>query len=417
MVITKILWSVTAVFLIFCGLKFSLKYHFRQLDIKEMIKSLKTRSNSLITPIESLTMSLSSRIGVGSIAGIAIAIKLGGVGSIFWIWVITLITSILTYLESIYGSLYQVKSKKLYYGGPHYYLSKGLKLKKMAKLYALLIVLSYGIGFLSIQSNTINTAISLMYPNNELLMGIIITLLSGYFIFSNTKNKTTISKYLVPLMSGLYLILGIYVIIKDPKRTVDTIFLIIKEGLNFKALTSGLITTIIVGIQRGIFATEAGMGTSAIASGMTRNDPTRQGFLQVFGIYFTSFVICTITAIIILTSNYTLFINNSINGIETAHLAFNFHFGLFGEYFLLFFIILFAFSTIISGYYFGENSFKYLFKGKKKLVIFRLIVIMAILISSVIKATAIWNFIDILVAFICLINIYAIYKLETQKEK
>jgi len=414
--LNSFLWAVATVMILGSGLFFSIKLKFVQLNFKEMFKSFKEKKKDKegVSALESLAMSLGGRIGVGSLAGVALSIYIGGEGSIFWMWITSLIASSNAFSESVLGVIFHEKdSEKIYKGGPSYYIRKGLNSKKLASLYALLIIISYIIGFLGIQSNTIVKSINSITPVNPYLIIIIIALASSFVIIKGVKKIATFSSIIVPIMGILYIIFGIYVLLVNINLFPTIIMNIIKSAFNFKSFLGGFLSTFIIGLQRGIFSNEAGLGTSAIASSTTNNHPVKQGFVQVFGIHITTLVICTITAFIILTSNYQSLTFIDINGIEITQNAFSYHLGDFGSIFLSIIVSLFAFSTIISGYYYGESSLKFLFKhlSNTKLLIFKIISIIIISIGGLVTATSLWNLVDIFVALLAIINIYAILHL------
>ena len=410
--INKLLWAITTSVILILGSYFSIKLKFPQLRLNEILKSIKIKSSNKITVFDSLMMSLSSRIGIGSIAGIALAIKYGGIGSIFWIWIITIIVSSISYLESFYGSKFKTREKnETYVGGPHHYLKKVVNNNKLAITYALLIVISYGIGFITIQTNTVSVVANISINMNRHLINIIILLTAIYCLFSNNKKKSDMVSKIVPIMTILYLSLGIWVIITNKNMILKIIKNIFIQAFNPISIKGGFIYSLIVGMQRAIFSTEVAIGTSAISSAMTKTNDSNVGYVQILGNYITTFIICTTTALIILSSNFNDYISSSSNGIELAYHAFNYHFGSIGKIFILIFIILFAYSTIISGFYYGESSLEFITKNKVIKTIYKLMVIIFIFISTYVDASKIWNLIDISVAILCLINLYAIIKI------
>lgn len=410
--INRILWLLTTVVIIFSSIYFSFKLKFPQLKLKKILKSLKMKSDNNIRVIDTLMMSLSSRIGVGSIAGIALAIKYGGLGSIFWIWIITILISSISYLESFYGNKYKTEEENgNCIGGPHHYIEKVLNKRKLALVYAFIIVIAYGIGFITIQTNTISTVTRISTNLNIHLINGMIIATSIYCLYSNSTKKTKLISKIVPIMTLLYLGLGMFITISDLSLIIDMLKNILIEAINPESIAGGVIYSLIIGMQRAIFSTEVSIGTSAIASSTTQSDSRNQGYVEILGNYITTFLICTTTAIIILSSDFTNYINNSSNGIELAYYAFRYHFGNLGEIFILLFIILFAYSTILSGFYYGESSLKFMTKSKIINNLYKIIVIIFIMISTYISATDIWTLIDISVAILSLINLYSLIKI------
>lgn len=408
----SIIWAIATVLIILSGIYFSIKYKFIQFRLIKMIKSLFSKSSEGNSSFEALSLSLSAKLGVGSLSGIALAIYIGGPGTIFWMWLCTLICVINTYVESVLGIKYQEKHKKDLIGGPSFYIKKGLGNSKLAMLYSILIILSYTGLFLTIQSNTIVSSIVYEFNISSIYPLLFITITSLIVIFMGNKIIAKVSSILVPIMGIIYIFISFYVIIKNISTLPNIITNIFKLSLNFKSISSSLFV-IIIGIQRGMFASESGLGTSAISSASCKNDPSKQGLCEVFGVYFTVFIICTMTAILILLSDYSNINFGNINGIELTMYAFKYHLGKFGSYLLTTITILFAYSTIISGYVFGEVNLKALFNkvNKKILLIFKIIVILLIIIGGVMNPSILWNLVDVMVAFLLIINIYSMLKL------
>lgn len=412
-ILDSILWAIATIFIVFSGIYYTYKLKFVQFRFKDMFKNLfKNNNKNGITPFESLMMVLGGRIGVGSIAGIALAIYLGGVGSIFWIWIIGFLSAPSAFAETVLGVKYQIDDEELY-GGPSYYLLKGLNKKFLSRIYSYIIIFSYIGGFLSIQSNTITTSITQYLDVQPILIGLILGIISFGIIMGGIRNISSVSKYLVPTMTLIYVLASLIIIIINIEMLPNIFKIIFISAFNFKSFGFGVLGSMIVGIQRGIFSNEAGLGTGAIAaSSVKTNYPAQCGFVQMIGIYVTTFLICTSTAIVILTADIGSI--EVINGIELTQSAFINHLGNFGNLVVIISIILFAFSTVLSGYYDGEASLKCLFPkiGHKTILVLKIVTLAVIIIGSVVKANLLWNIVNILTALLAIINIYAILKLR-----
>lgn len=416
-ILTDILWSAAIVFLLGGGLYFSIKLGFPQLKLKSLFKGFKGDHKSSVSPFKSLTMSLAARVGVGSLAGIALAIYIGGPGTIFWIWVTGIITSINTFCESYMGAKYQEKDGDAYKGGPSFYIAKGLKNKKLAAIYSVLIIIAYIVGFMTIQANTITTSIHEYYHIKPIVIGIILAVISFLSIMKGLDRIVNITSKLVPIMGIGYIILSLLIIIMNLEKIPSVLLEIITNAFNTKAISGGIISTFIIGIQRGVFSTEAGLGTGAIASSCSHSpNKIGLGLIQILGIYFTVFIVCTSTALIVLTSDYTNLSFENMNGIELTQHALNYHLGKTGIVVLMLSLISLAYSTIVAGYYYGESSLKYLVKNvtKTHINILKIITVLLLIIGSVTSPTLLWNIVDILVAVLSIINMYALLKLRKE---
>lgn len=426
-VISKILWAVSTALILLVGLFFTYKFNFVQFHFKKILNScFMGKKTDGISPLSSLMMVLAGRIGVGSIAGVALAIYIGGAGSILWMWFISLITASCTFLETVLGNKYKEKDYgNIYKGGPAYYIKNGLNNYKLGWIYSFFIIISYIGAFLSIQSNTITRSINDIVYVPNIVVAIAICLFTGIIILGGIKKISSVTNKLVPLMIVLYSLTAIYITFKNINILGHIMYMIISTAFNFKPFLTGFLSSFIVGVQRGIFASEAGLGTGSIASSTTSdNNAIKNGYLQILGIYITSFIICTSTAFIILASDYTNLNLNDINGIEITLYAFNYHLGSVGRYIVFISIILFSFSTILTGYYYAESSIKYM-KNKISnniILILKITTIIMLFIGSLLSAHILWKLVDIFVAILIIINSISLFllsdkiKYEMQKD-
>lgn len=399
------LWYVTSVFILYSGIKYSFKYSFIQFRFSKFIDAIKSKSKNDISPLSSLCMSLAAKIGVGSLSGVAIALYFGGVGAIFWMCIISLLVSINTYVECLMGIKYREKEKNRYIGGPSFYIRKCLNNRVLSIIYSILIIITYSGLFLSIQSNTIVNVVSGFGVDINLIVIFLVSIIF-LIIINGSNNIFSINSILVPIMIIFYLGLGIYVIINS-NNLLDIFSLMIREAFNYKSI----ISVFLIGMQRAIFISESGIGTSAISSSVCDNDSSKQGILEVLGIYITTFLVCFITFLIIITSDYNMIDFGDINGIEIVMHAFNYHFGYLGKILLSIITILFAISTIISGYFFGENNVRLFTNNKRFINVFKIIVLFVIGISGYISPLILWNLTDFFIAMLAIINISSIIRI------
>ena len=413
------LWIFISVLIIYTGLYFTLKLKGINFNIIKMIKELlkKEDNNTTISAFKTLTLSLAGRIGVGSISGITLAIFIGGPGTIFWIWFISIISAPIAYVETYLSIKYKEKDKNNNsIGGPPYYIKKALKNKRLASLYGIVIIITYIFGFISIQSNTITKSITSISDISPLLIGIILSIITLSIIFGGIHKIVNATSKIVPIMSLLYIGISLYITITNLNLIPNILKNIFINAFNFKSFTSSFLPIMILGVQRGIFSNEAGTGTCAIAASTgDSNNPISGGYIQMLGIYITSLLICTSTATIILTSNYKILNIQDINGIEIAMHSLKYHLGNIGVILLTILILLFAFSTILTGYYYGESCLKFFNKSSKKsTIILKLVTILIILIGSFISSTVMWKITDLLIGVLIIINIYSLIKLQKE---
>ena len=397
--ISSYLWAFTTFLLIITCIFFLFYFNFTSIKLLKNVKSLNKES------LKILNISLAGKIGVGSISGIAFSIIVGGKGTIIWIWLSTFLLSIITYLETKVGVVY----RNNYIGGSFIYIKNVLNKKILSTIYILLLIFTFLFSFVLIQSNTIIVSISNTFFLNKKL--ILMLLIIGIFfsIRNGIKRISSIVSVLVPIMSALYIVIGIIVIINNYYKLPTIIIDIIKDSISYKSLLS---IPFIIGFQRAVFSNESGMGTTSLVVALSKNnDYEKEYFFQAIGLFFISLVICTISALIVLTSDYEILNINNINGIEIINYAFNYHFGNYGSFISSIIISLFAFSTIITSYYYGSISIKYLFNNKKNTII-EIIVIIILVLSAFISPVDIWAIVDISTALLTIINIYSLIKIR-----
>ncbi|MCM1370429.1 MAG: alanine:cation symporter family protein [Clostridium sp.] len=411
--IIKTIWFIATILILISSIYFTFKLKGIQFRFKDMFKSLKKNKEvDGISNFQVLMISLAGRMGVGSIAGVSLAIYMGGIGSIFWLVATVFLCSTNTFCEIILGGIYKEHDeKKQYKGGPSYYIKNGLNNKKLGALYAILIIIGYIIFFVGIQSNTISKS---LVGVNPVLLGIILSVITFLIIYGGLSKIARFSSFIVPFMTIIYIIASLVVFFQNISDIPSILLNVVREAFNFKPFFSGFLSGFLIGIQRGIFSNEAGIGTSSIVStSSTSNNLIKQGYIQMLGIYITTFIICISTAIIVLTSDYLTVNGFDINGIELTKHAFIYHFGSFGNIILTVSIILFSFSTVTTAYYYGESCLKYFGNVNKfKILILKIITCIIVFMGCIISSSFLWGFVDIIVAFLIIINTYAILRLK-----
>lgn len=340
-------------------------------------------------------MTLSEKIGVGSLSGVALALYFGGPGSILYILIFTLIASVLSYTETHLAITHKSPNSH----GPTSYIQKNST--RLSSLYSLLLIVAYSGLFLAVQANTITKVL----PLSPQITSIILTISVLILISKSLKTITRLSSYLMPLMILAYFLVSIYILITNLPLIPKVLNKIISSALTPKAGLSSLIYIIIYSLQRTIFMTEVGIGTTAISASLAPENPHKQGLSSIFTIYLTVFIVCLSTALIILTSPYETLPLTNPNGIEITLFAFTYHLGTFGSIFLTITIIMFAYTTIISLSIFGELNLHYLSKK-----IFKIIILIITFISCFINPSFLWNITDLLVALLIIINITSMLK-------
>ena len=411
-----ILWSyVLVVMLIALGLWFSLRTGFVQLRMfREMIRLLKEGvshdgGHAHISSFQAFCISTASRVGVGNIAGIAIAIMTGGPGAIFWMWVIAVIGAASGFTESTLAQIYKVRDGKTFgfRGGPAYYIRNCLGSSKAAALFAVLISVTFGLCFNSVQSNTIAISLNTTFGVDRAVAGAFITVLSAVVIFGGLRRIAHLSSWLVPIMASLYLLLALIIVIMNITYIPGMIAAIVSQAFSPDAAVGGIGAAILTGAKRGLFSNEAGMGSvpNAAATAFVSH-PVKQGLVQALGVFVDTLLVCTASACIVLL--FDGYADSGKTGIELVQLALSQHLGSFSGILLSVMVFMFAFSSIAGNYYYGESNIQFFSTKPVYLLGFRILVVAMVAFGSVAELPFVWNLADLFMALMAIVNLIAI---------
>ncbi|BBH23438.1 sodium:alanine symporter [Paenibacillus baekrokdamisoli] len=416
-VTSDFLWSkLLIVLLLICGFYFTFRSKFVQIGmLKEMFVVLKesnVRSKDSISPFQAFCISMAARVGTGNITGIAIAIGLGGPGAVFWMWVIAIIGSASSFIESTLAQVYKVKDKTGFRGGPAYYMALGLNKRWMGVLFAVLITLSFGLVFNAVQSNTITLAFENSFGTNRLMLGLVMTAAFAGIIFGGIKRIAKMSEYIVVTMAVLYICVALFIVLANITKMPEVLELIVKSAFGFEQFAGGTFGAIILqGVKRGLFSNEAGMGSAPNAAATaTTSHPVKQGLIQAFGVLTDTLVICSSTAFIILLSN--AYKQPGLDGIQLTQAALSDHIGSWASGSLAIMVFLFAFSTLIGNYFYGETNIEFLKSKKSVLLFYRCSVLAMVVFGSVAKVQLVWDLADLFMGFMVVVNLVAILLLS-----
>lgn len=420
LLVNDFIWTyILIAMLIAIGFFFTFKTKFVQFtNIKEMFKLLgegsssKDKSKGEVSSFQAFCIGTASRVGTGNLAGVASAIAIGGPGAVFWMWLIALIGSASAFIESTLAQIYKVKDGDSFRGGPAYYMEKGLKKKWMGVTFSVLIIMCFGFAFNSVQSNTIATAFNSTFNANKLIIGIILTVLTLIIIFGGVNRIAKISSILVPIMAVAYIVIALFIIIINFKEIPSLFQTIFESAFGIKQVVGGGIgAALLQGIKRGLFSNEAGMGSAPNAAATaTVSHPVKQGLIQTLGVFTDTLIICTSTAFIILLSGAPL--DGSVKGIELTQMALVSQVGPWGGTFISICILLFAFSSIIGNYYYGETNIQFISNNKLFLYGYRILVAAMVLFGSVASMDLVWNIADVFMGLMAILNLIAIVLLS-----
>ncbi|WP_422659676.1 alanine/glycine:cation symporter family protein [Paenibacillus sp. EC2-1] len=413
--INDFIWSkLLIVMLIGGGLYFTFRTRFMQFRLfPEMLRVIKESKDSepgSISPFQAFAISMAARVGTGNITGVALAISLGGPGSVFWMWIIAIIGSASSFIESTLAQIYKIKDHKTggFRGGPAYYMQLGLNKRWMGALFAVLITLSFGLVFNAVQSNTITIAFENSFGVNRFTLGIIMAVIFAAIIFGGVKRIAKWSELIVVVLAVIYVGTALFIVLINITKLPDVLALIVKSAFGFEQAFGGAVGAALMnGIKRGLFSNEAGMGSAPNAAATaTTSHPAKQGLIQSLGVLIDTLVICTSTAFIILfTGAYK---QTGLDGIELTQAALGMQLGPWASDFLAIMIFLFAFSTLLGNYYYGETNIEFLNSKRIWVWIYRACVLGMVIFGSVTSVQLVWNMADLFMGLMAIVNLIAI---------
>ena len=428
MIITEIndfLWTyILIAVLVGCGLWFTWRTRFVQFRmLKEMIRllgdsSVKHPGHKHISSFQAFAVSVATRVGTGNLAGVATAIAIGGPGAVFWMWIIALIGSATAFVESTLAQLFKLRHKDSFIGGPAYYIQKGMHNRWMSALFAILITITFGLSYNSIQSNTICQAMNEAFGWNQVLTGIVLVMMSLTIVFGGIQRIAKVSSVIVPVMAIGYFILAFVIVLMNIHLMPHVFKVIISNAFGLEQITGGgLGATMMNGIKRGLFSNEAGEGSAPnVAATASVSHPVKQGLIQALGVFTDTLLVCSCTAFIILISG--LYAHPELNGIALTQSALQSEIGSSGPIFIAIAIFLFAFSSIIGNYYYGEANIRFLFgrkeennNGKLKSILFIYRLCsggVLVMFGALASLEIVWNLGDLCMALLTACNLIAI---------
>ncbi|MBR2565323.1 MAG: alanine:cation symporter family protein [Paenibacillus sp.] len=416
-VFNDFLWSkLLIILLVVCGVYFTTKTRFMQFrmigDMVKVLKEKRSKEPGKISPFQAFCISMAARVGTGNITGIAIAIAIGGPGAIFWMWVIAIIGSASSFVESTLAQIYKIKDKGGFRGGPAYYMERGLGKRWMGILFAILITLSFGLVFNAVQSNTITVAFQNSFGTDRLTVGIIMAVVFAGIIMGGVKRIAKASEYIVVVLAVLYIGVAAFIMLVNITELPGIIALIVKNAFGIEQAAGGTLGAALMnGVKRGLFSNEAGMGSAPNAAATAdTSHPVKQGLIQAFGVLTDTLIICTSTAMIILLSG--VYQGSDLGGIELTQAALSVHIGPWASGFLAIMVFLFAFSTLIGNYYYGETNIEFIKSNKIWLWIYRVAVISMVLFGAVAKVQLVWDLADLFMGLMVVVNLIAILMLS-----
>lgn len=419
--VNEIVWNpALVVLLLAAGLFFSIRTRFVQVRrFGLMLRSLfgkKSGGHGGISSFEAFCIALSGRVGTGNIVGVATAIAFGGPGAVFWMWVVAFLGASTAFVESTLSQIYKFSHSSGYRGGPFSFIEAGLGKRVLGVIFAVITVLSCGLFLTTVQSNGVSMAMSNAFPVPPLTTGIVLAVILGVVVIGGVKRIAKVASVITPVMAFGYIVMSLVVVAFHIQDVPAVLGSIVTNAFGINPVCGGIIgSTIAMGVKRGIFSNEAGQGTGAIVSAAADVDhPARQGLAQAFSVYVDTLLVCTATALMILTSGTYNIIDSATGEMLLANApelgnnyaaftqsAVDTVFAGFGSRFVSIAMVFFAFSTIMAYYFYAETGILYLFHGKstrrEKLVVrlFQALMIGAVVFGAVREADLVWTLGDI----------------------
>ena len=430
--VNAIVWNpALVVLLIAAGLYFSFRTRFVQVRrFGLMLRSLfsKGQDGKGISSFEAFCIALSGRVGTGNIVGVATAIAFGGPGAVFWMWVVAFFGASTAFVESTLAQSYKFSHHSGYRGGPFSFIEHGLKARWLGIAFAVITLLACGVFLPTVQANGVASAVKNSFPVAPLVSGIVLAVLLGLVVFGGVKRIAKVASVITPFMAFGYIIMAL-VVVGFHIHDVPAVFkAIITNAFGINPVCGGILgSTIAMGVKRGIFSNEAGQGTGAIVSAATDvPHPAQQGLAQAFSVYVDTLLVCTATALMILTSGTYNILDGSgqllyagapelaNNYVNYTQSAVDSVFAGFGSQFVSVAMVFFAFSTIMAYYFYAETSIIYLFKGgegrseKVAIRVLQTLMLAAVVFGAVREADMIWQLGDIGVGLMAWVTVVAI---------
>lgn len=402
------------------GIYFTVRTRFVQLRLlKEAFHVLKEKAGEengkkQVSSFQALMISTASRVGTGNIAGIATAIAAGGAGAVFWMWLMAVIGGASAFIESTLAQVYKVKDKEEFRGGPSYYMEKALGKRWLGILFSVLLIICFAYGFNGLQSFNMSSSLEYYIPGYSdtvypMIVGLVLAVGTAFVIFGGVHRIGFITSVIVPIMAGAYLLIGLYTIVMNITELPRVFSMIFSQAFDFRAFAGGMAgSAVVIGIKRGLFSNEAGMGSAPNASASASvSHPAKQGMVQVLSVFIDTLLICSATAMMLLLSGVQGE-SGVLDGIPFVQKAISANVGNWGIHFITLSIFAFAFSSLIGNYYYAESNILFIKNNKKLLFIFRITCLLAVFFGAQADFSMMWNIADITMGCMATVNILVI---------
>ena len=370
-----------------------------------------------MSSFQALATAIAAQVGTGNITGCATALVSGGPGALFWVWVSAFFGMATIYAEAVLAQRYRTTVNGKVTGGPAYYIRaafKGTFGKVLAGVFSVLIILALGFMGNMVQSNSIGDAFHNAFGMSHLAVGIVVAVIAAFIFLGGVQRIAAVTEKIVPIMAAFYIVGCVVILVMNYKVLPNAFTQIFVLAFNPQAMAGGMAGVTVqqamrFGVARGLFSNEAGMGSTPHAHALAKvNHPREQGAVAILGVFIDTFVVLTLTGLVLITSGL---IPEGLTGTSLTQAAFSQAFGGFGPVFIAICMFFFAFSTIIGWYFFGQSNFKALF-GEKALPVYSVIVVVFILVGSTLKVDLVWAMADFFNGLMAVPNLLALLALS-----
>lgn len=423
--ISSILWEYLLIYLLLgAGVYFTLRSRFVQIRHfihawKIMFTSRQAEKNE-ISSFQALCTGLAAHVGTGNLAGVAIAIYIGGPGAIFWMWVVAILGMSSSYIENTLAQLYKTNNNDgTFRGGPAYYIQKALGMRWLGVIFSSLLLIAFGFIFNMVHANSVAASISLYTDISIEYIGLMIAVITSLIIFRGIHTITRFAEMIVPFMALAYFMIAIIVVALRFEDIPAVFSLIFSHAFGLEQAVGGGIgysvaQAIMQGVKRGLFSNEAGMGSGPNAAATATpwpHHPAAQGIISMTSVFIDTIVICTATAAIVLVSGQ-LDSGNTLSGIQLTQASLGHIVGPWGEWFITGAVVLFGFTSVVANYYYGESNLRFMKDSRVGLLLYRSVVVLLVYLGAVSSLESVWILADLAMGLMALINLVVIVLLS-----
>lgn len=404
------------VLLIATGLYFTIRTGFIQIRmVPEAIRVIQEKGKEgSLSSFQALMIATASRVGTGNIAGVSTALVLGGSGAVVWMWIMCLIGGASAFIESTLAQIYKRKDGSIFKGGPAYYIETALHARWLGIIFSVLLILCFAFGFNGLQAFNIASSFEYYVPDFSdsyvpMVIGAVLALISTVLFFGGAHRISKVSSVLVPIMASIYILLGLIIFFANIGKVPEVLSVCFSEAFDFKAIFGGFAgSCMVIGIKRGLFSNEAGMGSAPNAAAAADvSHPVKQGLVQILSVFIDTLIICSTTAfIVLLGGRYTA--GGELTAIPLVQQSIASQFGEVGIHIVTVAICLFAFTSVIGNYFYAEANIKFISENPVVMFVFRILAILMVFIGAQVSMQTAWDLADVLMGFMATVNIAAI---------